>query len=336
MSDTTANLSLPYILPSQAQKHVTHNEGLQVLDVLVQLTVTATLTAPPSDPSDGACFAIAPSATGLWSGKDGKLAFHQDGFWVFLQPKEGWRAWFLADDRLYIHDGSVWNVFDPIGTPPFFGINATADETNRLALSSHASLFNNAGNGHQIKVNKAAASDTASLLFQTGWSGRAEMGLAGSDAFTIKTSPDGSVWTNALSISGSGIVIMPHRPLVRATLGGGVGTPANNSQTGFNTTPVSQGGFTLGSTVPGDNGKRLVVPSSGPYLIVLRVEATPSGAFSVTARANGTTGLATATGSGTVIGMAFLQENDWISLSHTGSTPIDFATGKTELSLLML
>ena len=32
----TANLSLPYILASQAQKHVTHNEAIRALDCLVQ------------------------------------------------------------------------------------------------------------------------------------------------------------------------------------------------------------------------------------------------------------------------------------------------------------
>ena len=32
--DETANLKLPYILPSQAQKHVTHNEALALLDRL--------------------------------------------------------------------------------------------------------------------------------------------------------------------------------------------------------------------------------------------------------------------------------------------------------------
>ena len=40
MPDTTPNLALPFILPSQAQKHVTHNEALQQLDAVVQLAVT--------------------------------------------------------------------------------------------------------------------------------------------------------------------------------------------------------------------------------------------------------------------------------------------------------
>lgn len=44
----TANLKLPYILPSQAQKHVTHNEALRLLDGIVQLAVLGRdLTVPP-------------------------------------------------------------------------------------------------------------------------------------------------------------------------------------------------------------------------------------------------------------------------------------------------
>ena len=56
------------------------------------------------------------------------------------------------------------------------------------------------GAGHQIKINKASASDTASLLYQSGWAGRAEMGLSGSDDFSIKVSANGSDWLAALVI----------------------------------------------------------------------------------------------------------------------------------------
>jgi len=38
MSDATTNLALPYILAAQAQKHVTHNEALRLLDGIVQLS----------------------------------------------------------------------------------------------------------------------------------------------------------------------------------------------------------------------------------------------------------------------------------------------------------
>jgi hypothetical protein len=79
------------------------------------------------------------------------------------------------------------------------GINATADGTNRLAVGADATLLSHDGAGHQVKINKALAADTASMLFQTGWSGRAEMGTAGDDDFAIKVSADGSSWTTALA-----------------------------------------------------------------------------------------------------------------------------------------
>jgi hypothetical protein len=82
------------------------------------------------------------------------------------------------------------------------GINATADSTNRLAVSSAATLFNNAGAGHQVKLNKAAAGDTASFLFQTGFSGRAEFGTTGDDDFHFKVSPDGSSWHDSFTLNG--------------------------------------------------------------------------------------------------------------------------------------
>ena len=75
------------------------------------------------------------------------------------------------------------------GLHEVLGVNAVADEVNRLAVASEASLFSHDGAGHQVKVNKAAAGDTASLLFQTGWSGRAEMGTTGSDAFATDLLP---------------------------------------------------------------------------------------------------------------------------------------------------
>lgn len=203
--DASPHLGLPYLLPAQAQKHVTHNEALRLLDVLVQLAVEdRNRTAPPADPAPGQRHLVAAGATGAWSGHDGEIAVWEDGAWSFITPRPGWRVHVLAEARLIQRLASGWD--DGSASPlaaASLGINATADTTNRLAVSSPAVLFTHAGAGHQVKVNKAAASDTASLLFQTGWSGRAEMGTAGSDDFAIKVSADGSSWATALSIAGS-------------------------------------------------------------------------------------------------------------------------------------
>ena len=343
MSETTTNLELPYILPSQAQKHVTHNEALQRLDALTQLTVIASLSTPPSDPQEGSCFDIAASPTGAWAGKAGRLAFRQDGDWIFIAPRQGWRGWFLAEDRLKLYDGSAWADYDAIGTPARIGINASADDINRLAVAADATLLTHDGNGHQLKINKAAPADTASLLFQSGWSGRAEMGLAGTDDFSVKVSPDGSAWTEALGITGQGQVRMPQRPLVRATRGGGLVTPASGSQTGFSTLNVVQGGFALGASVAG-GGSRLVVPVTAPYLVCLAVEANPAGAFSVAVKVNGTTTItsikdndpASTSYGNCAMGLVLLSAGDWIVLEHTGTTALDFGYDRTELTVLML
>lgn len=67
MPDQTPNLSLPFILPAQAQKHVTHNEAIELLDMVVQLTLESVgATDPPRHGNRG---------TGLGAGHnpDGKL-----------------------------------------------------------------------------------------------------------------------------------------------------------------------------------------------------------------------------------------------------------------------
>lgn len=98
------------------------------------------------------------------------------------------------------------------------GVNATADTTNRLAVASDASLFNHAGSDHRLKINKNAAGNTASLLFQSNWSGRAEFGLAGDDDFRVKVSADGAAWHDALAIDrASGGVVLPGTPWAAGT-----------------------------------------------------------------------------------------------------------------------
>ncbi len=200
--DSTPNLQLPYLMAAQAQKHVTHNEALRALDALVQLLVLdKDLASPPGSPAEGSRYIVAAGPTGAWAGQAAKIAAYQDGAWMFYPPGEGWLAWVADEDKLYVYSGTAWAEFTSPGTgAPLWGINTTADTTNRLALESPASLFDNVGNGHQQKINKAAAGDTASQLFQTNYSGRAEYGLTGDDNFHVKVSPDGSAWTEAIVV----------------------------------------------------------------------------------------------------------------------------------------
>lgn len=194
------NLSLPFIQPSQAQKHVTHNEALQRLDAVVQLSVkSASNIAPPANPTSGERYILPAGVTGVWSGSAGQLAVYENMAWQFYTPAEGWFAWVSDIDQLWVFDGTTWgeHVSD-LQNVDMFGVNTTADATNRVAVASDAVLLTHTGAGHQLKVNKASAADTASLLFQTGWSGRAEMGTIGSDNFELKVSSDGTTFHTAL------------------------------------------------------------------------------------------------------------------------------------------
>lgn len=104
---------------------------------------------------------------------------------------------------------------------------ATADATNRLSLNAPSSLFNHAGAGHQLKLNKATASDTGSLLFQTGFSGRAEIGLTGSDDLQVKVSSDGATWFNALQLDRASGRLRLFAGLQLAPAAGDPGAPAD-------------------------------------------------------------------------------------------------------------
>lgn len=91
---STANLALPLVAAAQAQKHVTVNEAFERIDALSQLTLaSASTTVPPSNPGDGAVYAVPVGAVNEWSAEVGKLAVFLNGGWDFVSPAIGWRAW---------------------------------------------------------------------------------------------------------------------------------------------------------------------------------------------------------------------------------------------------
>lgn len=211
--DMSPRLGLPFIAPQQAQRHITFNEAIRALDMLVQPAVLSrTTAAPPASPASGDTYIVAPSATGGWAGKDGKIASYVDGGWDFTTPANGWLSYVVDTAQIAICQSGSWSPLVTTGGSSVakFGINATADLTNRLFVAAAASLFSHDGSGHQIKINKAAAGNTASVLFQDGFSGRAEFGLTGDDDFHVKVSADGAVWLEALTVAkATGAVTLP-------------------------------------------------------------------------------------------------------------------------------
>ena len=151
-------LGLPYILPSQAQKHVTHNEAIQMLDALVQLGVRDdALSEPPTVPVPGDRYIVGADATGLWENREGEVAAWQGGAWHFYLPREGWLAHVARDDRMVRYRDNAWGPLPTSGVTrsDLLGINAEATTTNRLTVSADATLLTAERNDHRLVVNRS-------------------------------------------------------------------------------------------------------------------------------------------------------------------------------------
>jgi len=227
MTETT-NLRLPCIQGSQAQKHVTHNEALRILDTLVHLAVIdRDLTAPPEHTFEGDRYIVNAEATGAWAGCEGAIMARQDGAWHIIAPRPGWLAYVIDEGALLVWSGSAWidaiSALASLNNVTRLGVGTTADLVNPFSAKLNNALFTartvaEGGDGDlRHKLNKESAAHTASLLFQAGYSGRAEMGLIGDDDFRFKVSPDGGTWHDGIVINrNSGAVTFPN-----STLAGG-------------------------------------------------------------------------------------------------------------------
>jgi hypothetical protein len=105
----TANLELPLVQAAQAQKHVTVNEALALLDAAAQLRLESVTTVePPAVSADGVAFFIPPGASGDWASYPGRLAVFSNGGWIFVVPRAGWRGWIVDMAEPAVFDGVTW------------------------------------------------------------------------------------------------------------------------------------------------------------------------------------------------------------------------------------
>lgn len=209
-TENTARLNLPLIMPSQAQKHVTHNEAIARLDRLAHPAVESrTLLAPPAEPDPQAAWLVPAGASGAWVAHAGEIALPLGTGWEFLAPFAGFKL-LVRDESVFAYfDGDAWADLGgaPTSGATQFGINAEADATTRLAVASASVAFSHDPEGDgdaRVRVNKAGPERTASLVFQSQWEGRAELGLAGSDALAVKVSADGASWSTSATFPPAG------------------------------------------------------------------------------------------------------------------------------------
>ncbi|KAA9018251.1 DUF2793 domain-containing protein [Sphingobium limneticum] len=109
--DGTARWALPLLFAGQAQKEITHNEALVLIDALLHARVeSADLASPPGTPLVGQCWIVADGATGDWAGKMGAIALWTEGGWRFVPPRAGLCVAVADRDHRVFHEGTEWRA----------------------------------------------------------------------------------------------------------------------------------------------------------------------------------------------------------------------------------
>ncbi|MBP7240873.1 DUF2793 domain-containing protein [Amaricoccus sp.] len=224
------NLSLSFIAPAQAQKHVTVNEAFSELDALVHCAVLAMdATTPPATAVEGDRYHLGATPGGDWSGEAGNIASWRNGGWAFSTPRPGWRVYDMATDRLLLRTSAgVWTALGGAPTElqnaTRFGLGATADAATPFVAKLNDALWDARGTTEggtgslRLSLNRQAADKDAGFALQTGFVTRAVAGLFGSNRFRVSVSPDGANFRDALSIDdATGVVDQPRLPRFKAS-----------------------------------------------------------------------------------------------------------------------
>ena len=186
MTDTP-RLALPVIEAAQAQKHVTHNDALVLLDCLTQLTVESRgLTAPPGSPVDGACYIPATGALGAWSGWDNQLALYSGGGWLRIAPVSGLKAWVRAERLTLTYEDGVWRD----------GVALTAND-GRVTLRAKEEELTLAG-AYVETADAAFIPDRAIVL---GVAARTTLAITGATSYGVGTASNATQFGDLLGVA---------------------------------------------------------------------------------------------------------------------------------------
>jgi len=139
MSDVAERSSrhgLPFLVAAQAQKEVTHNEAIALIDLLLNAHADAVLAEPPSSPQFGRCWIVADGGLGSWQGQAGAVAGWTAGGWRFVQVPVGTSMRVGAVRMIRAEQG--WTAPPTVAVPSGGGI---VDVEARAAISQLIELF---------------------------------------------------------------------------------------------------------------------------------------------------------------------------------------------------
>lgn len=116
----TPNFAMPLLFAAQAQKEITHNEALTLIDALLARCVEAVTSDPALlTPQEGMAWIIGPSPVGSWAGRGRQIAFFSSGGWRFAPAVRDMRLYDRSAGVERIFDGAAWiappAITDPTG-----------------------------------------------------------------------------------------------------------------------------------------------------------------------------------------------------------------------------
>jgi hypothetical protein len=158
----------------------------------------------PATPEEGSGHGLGGPVNG--EGQAGDLAFWQDGRWRIVSPEPGWRIWVTDAGAEHVWTGTQWVPSEAgVTEASRLGINTVADDTNRLSVKSDGVLLSHddrtPGTGDvRLTLNRADTQTVASLIFQTGFAGNAELGVSGTGDLALRVSADGGLFRDALRV----------------------------------------------------------------------------------------------------------------------------------------
>lgn len=101
--------STTYIVAGAPSKEPFHNDALNRLESLAQITVAKVTTVGPASPAQGTTYVVASVATGNFSSQENHIAAYYSGYF-FLTAREGWKAHDQDLNHTLLFDGTDWVV----------------------------------------------------------------------------------------------------------------------------------------------------------------------------------------------------------------------------------
>lgn len=141
---STAKYALPELVLSQASKEITHNEALNIIDILMAKAVNSIVTAPPGSPANGDTVLVKATATGAFTGHETEIAYWLDAAaaWQFIIPTDRMEITDLSNNWVYrFNAGSgAWDQYSGTYTPTLTAV------TNISGSTPYLTQFSRVGN----------------------------------------------------------------------------------------------------------------------------------------------------------------------------------------------